>query len=153
MLAKSERLSNADYYLSDALYQQAVAVDGNIIIIAVDEKALACYGPYQDWNREKVAETIQTLNKSKDCRPTVIGVDILYSTEGTDDTDNSLVHAAEEYGNVVTACAATFDTGFVENGNSFIYDGFQITYYEEPFEKLKAVTTTGHINADRKSVV
>ena len=147
MLAKSERLSNADNYLSDALYQQAVAVDGNIIIIAVDEKALACYGPYQDWNREKVAETIQTLNKSKDCRPTVIGVDILYSTEGTDDTDNSLVHAAEEYGNVVTACAATFDTGFVENGNSFIYDGFQITYYEEPFEKLKAVTTTGHINA------
>ena len=53
MLAKSERLRGTDNYLSDALYQQAMAVDGNIIIIAVDEKALACYGPYQDWNRAK----------------------------------------------------------------------------------------------------
>ena len=145
--AKSERLRGADNYLADALYQQPVAVDGNIVIIAIDEKALACYGPYQDWNREKAAETIQTLNESADCRPAVIGVDILYSAERADDADSFLVHAAEEYGNIVTACAAAFDTGFAEKDDRFLYDGFRITYYEEPFEKLNAVTTTGHINA------
>lgn len=133
--------------LSDSLYQEQIAADGNIVIIAIDEKALARYGSYEDWNREKAAETIRILNKSVDCRPAVIGIDILYSAKRAGSADSFLVRAAEEYGNVVTACAAAFDTGFVENNDRFIYDCFQITYFEEPYEELKAVADAGHINA------
>lgn len=146
-LAKAGILYSADNYLSDSLYQRPVAVDDNIVIVAIDEKALERYGLYQDWNREKVAETILLLNQSEDCRPAVIGIDILYSSGSGKDADMSLVRAAEKYGNVITAGAAAFDSGFVENDGGFVYDGFQITSYEEPFEELKAVTATGHINA------
>ena len=147
MLAKSGLLSSVDNYFSDALYQEPAAVDGNIVIIALDEKALTYYGPYQDWNREKTAETIQILNKSGDCRPAAIGIDILYSSAREDDSDESLACAAEKYGDVIVASAAAFDAGFAENNDSFIYDGFQITYYEEPYEELRTATITGHINA------
>ena len=91
MLAKSGLLSSVDNYFSDALYQEPAAVDGNIVIIALDEKALTYYGPYQDWNREKTAETIQILNKSGDCRPAAIGIDILYSSVREDDSDRKSV--------------------------------------------------------------
>ncbi len=147
MLAKSGILNPVDAYISDALYQQPVAVDGNIVIIAMDEKAIARYGLYQDWNREKIAETISFLSKSDDCRPVAIGIDILYSAERAGGADSSLVHAAEDYGNVVTACAAAFDTGFVEKGDGFVHDSFRMISCEEPFEELKAVTSQGHINA------
>ena len=56
LLAKWKILNAVDLSLSDRLYQQPVAVDGNIVIISIDEKALDRFGSYQDWNREKVAE-------------------------------------------------------------------------------------------------
>lgn len=144
---KSQVLNTADAYLSDALYQQPAAVSGAIVIIGIDEKALSSYGAYQDWNREKTAETILLLNQSEDCHPAVIGIDILHSSEKAEEADDALVYAAKEYGNVITACAGAFDTGFVETGDGFAYDNFQIISYEEPFEELKAVTDQGHINA------
>ena len=69
LLAKWRILDTVDMSLSDRLYQQPVAVDGNIVIIKIDEKALDRFGVYQDWNREKVAEVIEKLNQSEDKRP------------------------------------------------------------------------------------
>ena len=66
LLAKWKILNAVDLSLSDRLYQQPVAVDGNIVIISIDEKALDRFGSYQDWNREKVAEAIKILNQSED---------------------------------------------------------------------------------------
>lgn len=147
LLGKFSVMDAADTYLADTLYQQPRAVDGNIVIVAIDEKALEQYGAYQDWNREKVAETILFLNHSESCHPAAIGIDILYSAENTADTDKSLVDAVKKYDNVIMASAAAFDTGFVEEEDGFIHDSFQIISYEEPFEELKAVTGSGHINA------
>ena len=69
LLAKWRILDTVDMSLSDRLYQQPVAVDGNIVIIKIDEKALDRFGVYQNWNREKVAEVIEKLNQSEDKRP------------------------------------------------------------------------------------
>ena len=48
LLAKWKILDAVDLSLSDRLYQQPVAVDGNIVIISIDEKALDRFGSYQD---------------------------------------------------------------------------------------------------------
>lgn len=147
LLAKWKILDKVDLSLSDRLYQQPVAVDGNIVIIKIDEKALDRYGPYQDWNREKAAEVIERLNQSEDKKPAVIAVDILYSSKAAPEADEALVGAMED--NVVMACAAAFDSGFVEDSTGFIHNSFQLIFYEEPFEELKSVSETGHINAMR----
>ena len=149
LLAKWGILDNANLSLSDRLYQQPVAVDGNIVIISVYEKALDRYGSYQDWNREKVAEVIKILNQSVNRKPAVIAVDILYSSKTEGKADEALVCAMGD--NVVMASAAAFDSGFVENGTGFVHDSFQIVFYEEPFDELGFVSETGHINAMRDS--
>ena len=149
LLAKWGILDDANLSLSDKLYQQPVAVDGNIVIISIDEKALDCFGSYQDWNREKVAEIIKKLNQSEDRKPAVIAVDILYPSKSEGKADEALVSAMAD--NVVMASAAAFDSGFVESDKGFIHNSFQIVFYEEPFKELKAVSETGHINAMRDS--
>ena len=138
LLSKWKILDRVDLSLSDRLYQQSVAIDGNIVIIKIDEEALDRYGSYQDWNREKVAEVIKKLNQSEDKKPKVIAVDILYSSKAAPEADQALVGAMGD--NVVMACAAAFDSGFVENGTSFIH-----------IDELKSVSETGHINAMRDS--
>ena len=122
---------------------------GNIVIISIDEKALDRFGSYQDWNREKVAEAIKILNQSEDKKPAVIAVDILYSSKAAPEVDKALVGAMED--NVVMACSAAFDSGFVEDGTGFIHNSFQIVFYEDPFDELKSVSEAGHINAMRDS--
>ena len=147
LLAKWRILDMVDMSLSDRLYQQPVAVDGNIVIIKIDEKALDRFGVYQDWNREKVAEVIEKLNQSADERPKVIAVDILYTSKSAPEADEALVDAMED--NVVLACAGAFNSEFVENGTGFIHNSFQLIFYEEPFDELKSVSEAGHINAMR----
>ena len=147
LLAKWRILDTVDMSLSDRLYQQPVAVDGNIVIIKIDEKALDRFGVYQDWNREKVAEVIEKLNQSADERPKVIAVDILYTSKSAPEADEALVDAMED--NVVLACAGAFNSEFVENGTGFIHNSFQLIFYEEPFDELKSVSEAGHINAMR----
>ena len=147
LLAKWRILDTVDMSLSDRLYQQPVAVDGNIVIIKIDEKALDRFGVYQDWNREKVAEVIEKLNQSADKRPKVIAVDILYTSKSAPEADEALVDAMED--NVVLACAGAFNSEFVENGTGFIHNSFQLIFYEEPFDELKSVSEAGHINAMR----
>ena len=147
LLAKWRILDTVDMSLSDRLYQQPVAVDGNIVIIKIDEKALDRFGVYQDWNREKVAEVIEKLNQSADKRPKVIAVDILYTSKSAPEADEALVDAMED--NVVLACAGAFNSEFVENGTGFIHNSFQLIFYKEPFDELKSVSEAGHINAMR----
>ena len=111
--------------LSDRLYQQPVAVDGNIVIIKIDEKALDRFGVYQNWNREKVAEVIEKLNQSEDKRP------------NSPEADEALVDAMED--NVVPACAGAFDSGFVENGTGFIHNSFRLIF-------LKSLLTSWNLS-------
>lgn len=140
-------LDRADWALSDALYQSPAAVDGRVVIIGIDQKALEAYGPYQEWCREGVARTLEILNADPNSRPAVIGVDILFGGETGSPADQALVEAAGRYGNVVTACAAEFSEGFVETETGFARSDFLLTAFEEPFPSLWDVTTQGHINA------
>ncbi len=137
-----------DQMLSDALYQKAKALDGNIFVVGIDDRAMDDLGPYQTWGRDVIAMALEALNADETCRPAAIGVDVLYIGETDPDLDSWLAEAAGAYGNVVTASVANFGTELVtgDNGNFYLED-YAVLSYEEPFAALRQVTDQGHINA------
>ena len=148
MFCASGILNKTDLALSDLWYQEAQASSGDIVLVSIDQTALDRYGPFQEWNRSVLADVISTLNAAEDCRPAVIGIDVLYTGHSKTEEDEALVKAAGQYGNVVLAVAAEYTSGIREDENGeFYYDDLYIAGLDEPFEELKAVTSQGHINA------
>ncbi|MEG1874946.1 MAG: adenylate/guanylate cyclase domain-containing protein [Angelakisella sp.] len=148
ILAASGLLSTVDNALSDLLFQRAQALDGNIVLIGIDQRAIEKLGRFQDWDRDVLAQALETLNADPSNRPAVIGVDVLFSGETTPEQDNRLAEAAGRYGNVVTAANGNFGSQLVEQENgSFGMDDFTVIQYEEPYSQLKNSTSQGHINA------
>lgn len=139
---------NLDQLFADRIYQTPEALDGNVIVIGIDERALEDIGPYQTWDRDIMAMALEALNADPDCRPAVIGVDVLYTGETDPDLDAYLVEAAGACDNVVTASVANFGTELVsEDTGVFYLEDYAVLSYEEPYEALRSVTTQGHINA------
>ena len=145
-----------DQMLADCLYQSPEALDGNIFVIGIDERAMEDIGPYQTWGRDVMAMAIEALNADASCRPAVIGVDVLYTGESDPDLDAYLVEAAGACGNVVVASVANMGSELVTQEDGHFYmDDYAVLSYEEPFDALREVTTQGHINAmyDRDGVI
>lgn len=148
LLAGLGALRGIDRAVSDLWYQSRSASDGDIVLVGIDQRALEEIGPYQQWGREVIAQAIQTLNQSEDCRPAVIGVDVLFAGETDEESDRWLAQAAGEYGNVVAACSAEIGSALVEDGDGgYRMDPFAVQSVDEPFEALKEAATQGHINA------
>lgn len=148
LLAGLGALRGIDRAASDLWYQSRSASDGDIVLVGIDQRALEEIGPYQQWGREVIAQAIQTLNQSEDCRPAVIGVDVLFAGETDEESDRWLAQAAGEYGNVVAACSAEIGSALVEDGDgAYRMDPFAVQSFDEPFEALKEAATQGHINA------
>ncbi len=137
-----------DQMLSDSLYQSPKALDGNIFVVGIDERAMEDIGPYQTWGRDVMAMAIEALNSDESCRPAAIGIDVLYTGETDPDLDAYLAEAAGAYGNVVVASVANFGSELVteDTGNFYIED-YAVLSYEEPYDALREVTSQGHINA------
>lgn len=148
LLAGLGVLRGPDLTASDAWYQRRSASDGDIVIVGIDQRALEEIGPYQQWGRDVIARTIQALNESEDCRPAVIGIDVIYAGGTEPEADWWLAEAAGEYGNVVTACAAEIGSALTEGADGeYFMDPFAVRSFDEPFEALRTVTVQGHINA------
>ena len=147
-IAASGVLYRADNALDDALYQQEKVLDGNIFIIGIDAYSLEELGPFHTWGRDYMAQAVDVLNADPQCRPAVIGVDVLYAGYTDEEADNALVESLGRYDNVVTAGAANFVSAMVtEEDGSFYIDDYYVDSYDAPFAELAEVTTTGHINA------
>lgn len=137
-----------DQMLYDWLYQAPKALDGNIFVIGIDDRAIEDIVPYQTWGRDVMAMALEALNADPDCRPAVIGIDVLYTGESNPELDAYLAEATGAYDNVIVASVANFDSQLVtQDDGSFYMDDYSISSYEEPYAALKAVTAQGHINA------
>lgn len=148
LLIASGLLKRADLTVSDALYQSRSASDGKIVIVGIDQRALEEIGPYSQWGRDVTARAVNALNASKDCRPAVIALDILYAGKTDDASDSLLAETAGKYGNVVTACAAEFGNTLEAAGtDDYRLNTASVTAFDEPYDALKNVTEQGHINA------
>lgn len=146
-LAALDVLEYPDLAVSDTLYQSRSALDGEIVLVEIDQRAIEEIGPYDQWGRDIMAKVLDKLNESEECRPAAIALDILYTSERDADTDQWLSEAAGRYGNVVTAGVAKFGTALTEEENGeYGMDTFSVLKFEEPYAALGQVTARGHIN-------
>ena len=121
VLTGAENLRRIDRLAQDALFQQPGVTSSDIVIIGIDEEALADLGPYQTWDRNVMASALEALAADPDKKPAVTAVDVLYAGETEENADRRLAEAARELGNVVTACVATFGERVTwENGSAIL---------------------------------
>ena len=140
-------INRIDLWVQDAWFQQPKALDGEIIVIGIDEDSLEQIGPYNTWDRSVMASALEVLASDPANKPAVVAIDTLYAGESDPVADAKLVEAADKLGNVVVASFANIGTRAVfEDGRAY-YDYNAVLGYEEPFEELKEVTYQGHINA------
>ncbi|MCL2083767.1 MAG: adenylate/guanylate cyclase domain-containing protein [Oscillospiraceae bacterium] len=131
----SDALWMLEYRLQDTLFQRPSLTDPDIAVLGIDERALAKFGRFQDWNRQIMADAINILNSDPDAKPAVIAIDVLYTEEGADkQADQSLAEAARNGGNVIA-------------GSQVLY-GFRnaITAYYKPYPELALYAGHGLVN-------
>ncbi len=140
-------LKQPDYTVSDLVYQSPAATDGQIVVIGMDQKAVDALGP-MPWPRSVIAEAIEYLNADPERKPAAIGIDILFMGDSADPAaDKALVEAARKGGNVLFASAGTFGSSLVTDSDEFYIDTKAVLAWDRPFDELREVSWTGHINA------
>ncbi len=124
---------------SDYLYQRSVEGGGDIIVIGIDDKVLDKYGVLAFWERRKIAEVIEYLNRDDNARPAVIGVDTIFTGENPLDKegDEMLVKAARA-GNVVFAASAKWKA-LDKNGVPYA------DYLDLPYTALTEAAEVGNV--------
>ena len=148
LLAGIGLLEKADLRALDLWYQTRRPTGGEVVMVEIDDRALEAIGPYEEWGRGIMAQVIETLNQSEECRPAAIGLDVLYTGEKDPENDAWLAEAAGAYDNVVTACAAVFGDSIENNDDgSFYVNTFSVQMFDEPYEALREAADLGHINA------
>ena len=148
LLAGIGLLEKADLRALDLWYQTRRPTGGEVVMVEIDDRALEVIGPYEEWGRGIMAQVIETLNQSEECRPAATGLDVLYTGEKDPENDAWLAEAAGAYDNVVTACAAVFGDSIENNDDgSFYVNTFSVQMFDEPYEALREAADLGHINA------
>ena len=110
--------ARGDRLAQDAPFQKPGVTSSDIVIIGIDEEALADLGPYQTWDRNVMASALEALAADPDKKPAVTAIDVLYAGRTNEEADRHLAVAAQELGNVVTASLATFGERITwDNGN------------------------------------
>ena len=146
LIAGKGGLFRLDRALSDAMYDMPKSHDGVICVVGMDQKALDEIGP-MPWDREVMATVIRNLNANPDAKPAVIALDVLYTGTTSKASDDALVAACREGGNVVAAEAANFTDLLVTEGDNFYVNPFGITGVDRVIPELSKATLQGHINA------
>ncbi|MCR5619143.1 MAG: adenylate/guanylate cyclase domain-containing protein [Lachnospiraceae bacterium] len=147
LIAAGGVLDRVDLWAQDSWFQSDKALDGEIIVIGIDDASLEELGPYNTWDRTYMAAALEKLAEDPEMKPAVVAIDTLYIEESTPEADERLANAAEQLGNVVTASFATIGPKVVtEEGRTYFATDAVLTY-EEPFDALRDATTQGHINA------
>ena len=111
------------YFFSDMTFQRPGVPDGDIVVLGIDEDALAMFGQFP-WDRAVWAEVLHILNADPDARPAVIALDVLFTERSNPESDGALLEAIAAYDNIVLSSLA--QTGY---DNSIISTHQIITGY------------------------
>lgn len=147
LIAAGGILDRVDLWAQDSCFQSDKALDGEIIVIGIDDASLDELGPYNTWDRTYMAAALEKLAEDPEMKPAVVAIDTLYIEESTPEADGRLADAAAELGNVVTASFATIGSKVITEGGNTFFATDAVLAYEEPYDALRDATTQGHINA------
>ncbi len=140
-------LNRFEINLSDIFFQYESTLSGEIALIEIDAKSLEELGPFQSWKRSYMADVINILNSDPNVLPSVIGIDVMYFGNTTQEEDDALVEACKKADNVVTGSLVNFDSVLVKDDKgNFYMDNSYVTEIEEPYSELNKVVRSGHLN-------
>ena len=89
------------------LYNPFEKADSRITIISIDNDTISEYGEYDDWSRQVLADTVNTLSENN---ASIIGLDVDLSGIKDTEGDEALVEACKDAGNVVAIATADYDS-------------------------------------------
>ena len=139
-----------DSLYRDRVYQRSRGVNQSIKIIAVDEKTLNAYGPFGTWDRSVYADILETLGDY----PIVVGFDVHFMNEMTEEGDERFLQAIKENGNVVLAAHIDFDTEVTTDEEGRIYvNPMYVRDYEIPFTGDECPYGYVNVSTDQDGVV
>lgn len=134
----------------DKVYQRSRGVNQSIKIIAVDDKAIAEYGPFGTWDRSIYADVLDALGDY----PASVGFDIMFQSQMSEEGDNLLKEKALEKGNVVFASRIAFDTVAEKDENGKLYlNKFHVNALNLPFSGEEVPTGFVNVSQDEDGVV
>ena len=134
----------------DKVYQRSRGVNQSIKIIAVDDKAIAEYGPFGTWDRSIYADVLDALGDY----PASVGFDIMFQSQMSEEGDNLLKEKALEKGNVVFASRIAFDTVAEKDENGKLYlNRFHVNALNLPFSGEEVPTGFVNVSQDEDGVV
>ena len=130
-------LQDVQNVIADALFKQEVASE-NVVVVAINDDALAEHGRIGEWSRALHAEAIDRLTAAG---ARTIFYDILFADPSVTDSegDANLARAISDSGLVVLPVAGDGEAKETESGP--VFD--EVTL---PFEALRAGATLAHVN-------
>ena len=141
-------LRRVDRLAQYTVFQHSGVTAPEIVLIGIAELALDTYGPYNPWDRNIMASALEALAVDPDKNPAAVAVDVLYTGSSSQQADERLAEAAGELGCVITASVAEFGERLDwTDSRAASLNPSAVLEYLEPYEKLKACTVQGHINA------
>lgn len=135
-----------DKLFTDRLYQKTSILNNNIKIIAIDEKAIAEYGPYGTWSRQIYADLNKFLNSNEDTKPAVIGYDITFVNNMDLEGDKAFADSCRLIGNVVVAENIVFEPAIISKDGRDYLDLMNVKGIEYPYDFLNESTDSGFTN-------
>jgi len=141
-------LSIADKTAEDILYHHSSGTMGQIRIIKIDDKTMNELGDISTWDRSVYTKLLNTLCVSEEIRPSVIGFDILLSSEKDKKADKEFADTCKKYGNVVCGYSYVFSKGLQEDEKGVLLEN-SMTVKDKvlPYKELRDVVDIGFVNA------
>lgn len=146
VMVVAEPLFELDSMICDAVYSQMNGTGDEIVIVAIDEETLAEYGAFSDWSRERCAQLAEFLYSDEQNKPALLALDIVFSGETDEKTDNRLVKSLSGH-NAVTATNLVYRGTTIYADGAQSYDAWNIELEERPFAALDNTVNTGFANA------
>lgn len=136
-----------DKIFFDALCQTGTTPDNRIFILAIDDKTLEKYGPFNQWGRDIYSQLVKKLNQNTEDRPAVISFDIMYLENTDANVDTEFANTCKEAGNVVTAFHLQFkEQPEVDEKGKVFFNSFYIDEIDYPYPALKDAVSYGYAN-------
>ena len=146
VITASQLLYPLDKLITDPLCQTPSVPNGDIKILAIDERTIAACGEYADWSRDIPAQLVELLNADPAAAPAVIAFDVMYVSDREAEADARFAQACAEGGNVVTAVNLVYHTEVSLDGDVLRVDRDHIEQVEFPYSSLRGAVDYGFAN-------
>lgn len=146
LLASSKVFFEENQRVNDLFYQKTSMTNPNICIIGIDATSIDKLGSFP-FDRKIFADLINILTENQE-QPIAIAMDILFTGETNQESDQALVDAVAGTDKVILACSGNYGTEIVfTQDNEFYLENFRLQSMNYPFSALYSVANLGHINS------